>query len=189
MKSFFLFLEVEYDFAYDFITVANYIAGSNNLTDEYKAAFITYTIEEMALHFDIILNNGTALQISKRKDWFKNKCTGNIREYLILGHDDDNQPALYCIYCLSYSGKEHTLCKTGLKINNSSYVLQAIIRHERAKYHKDSFEKYLTALNSNGDKRKEKIKRNRYIVQKIIEVVIFVATSGSLKLIKFVFLN
>lgn len=156
--------------------MAKYIAGPNDLTDEFKADFITYTIEQMALNLHWIFNSGAALQIPVCENLFKNKQTGNTREYLILGIND----ALYCVYCLSYSGKDNALCKTGLKVSDSNYALQAIKRHETTKYHNDSVEKYQIALSSNGDNRKEQIKRNRYTVQKIIEAIVFVSTSGNL---------
>lgn len=116
------------------------------------------------------------------RNWFV--CTESkpqkYRDYLILGIDSGGSPLLYCVYCVAFSTKNHILCKTGLQIVTGKPISQNIKRHDSAEYHRLAIEKYKQSLTcDNVIARSCNLIENRYVVNKIIQAVISVSTSGN----------
>lgn len=168
----------------DLVTMVHYIKESKELTDQSKAEFITFSISVMKqLLYSIFHNKSDTRNQLIRKEWFINEQASKHREYLLLGFDDAGSAILFCAYCVAYSSRNYALCKDGLRISSNEHVYRTIKRHDSTNYHKDAVEKYQQqqAIKSKGDKDTDPITKNRYIVKKLIEAVLFIATSGNLK--------
>lgn len=180
---FLFYYTVEYDFK-DFFNIAQTIANSS---DEDKAGFIKYSLAEMEQKFSSMFQNSSKELFENRtllKNWFKTEVTGERREFIILATDHNSEPALYCVYCLLLCSRQYiyNLCNKGLSFNQTKRVLQTIKSHEESDYHKQAVEKYNSISMFQDVNQKEEngfVELNRYVVKKIVQAVLYVATSGN----------
>lgn len=166
----------EFDFG-DFSSIVNAI---NYFTDMEKTKFIINSKKAMNEQFNTLfaINDfATIKDKSVYKKWFES------REYLILACELDRS-YLYCVYCLSFANKNFNLCKKGLEIKRVTHITQALQRHDKCKYHQESINKFntLVSLNNSNIEFNEQIlsvQQNRYLVGKVIRILIYVTTSGN----------
>lgn len=94
-------------------------------------------------------------------------------------------PHLFCVCCILFAnGRENKLCNDGFAIDithTQKEVLRSIKNLEKSYYHKKSWDKYSQLCIAPYNvliSDKNMIKKNRYVVTKVAQAVIFFTTSG-----------
>lgn len=174
---------VEYNFD-DFFQISQILKKSANKTEREKVGFIKYTIQVMAQEFDKMFGDGRDSLIRGNKyvyrQWFETANTQERREYLVLRMDlPSGQPYVHCVYCLLFSDKKAAICNNGLRLDNPNYVTKEIKRHSDYAYHLAAIKKFNDIRYGIKNRNIAKVEENRYTVEKVIQAILFVATSGN----------
>lgn len=95
---------------------------------------------------------------------------------------------LFCVTCAFYAqrlvGTQNYLCTTGLLLCIYAEVNKTVKRHENSEMHKKAYVEYNTSCSATESidpltiLNEEKINRNRYIAEHIIQAIMFVITNG-----------
>lgn len=105
------------------------------------------------------------------------------REWLILSED-----RLFCIYCLCFSeNSSNNLCNAnGLEFLQNTHISEVVKRHEGTRNHLVASNKYLRLRYGYNNLEEiecgefSEVARNRYIVARIIKIILYIATHGTL---------
>lgn len=98
----------------------------------------------------------------------------------------EDAKSLYCSVCLAYSRSDNTFTATGMK--DWRHIHQRIEEHEKSKCHNESAEAHFLSMNKSDigsllftrqkNLQKEKIRTNRQVLERIIDVVKVIGKRG-----------
>lgn len=188
----FSFLNSGYEIGFNFDNftyMANHIINSVEMTKKEKIGFIKSSIDMMRKRFSDLFPTGftTAFMETQQipKKWFFDE-NNNFREYLVCSSEDSGEFTIHCVYCIAFANKQkHNLCNVGLSFGNTKKKRfeQYISGHEKSAYHLKSKSIFTSFSESRPgevdvDSRKIFVENNRYIAQKIIQIILYLTTAG-----------
>lgn len=167
----------------NFYEISNYFITSKVITHNEAVNFVKFSSKLMKENFTALFSSQSKVFLKNQvvlKKWFYNDLK-EFRDYLILSKNKNGDPILNCIYCVAFQNKQkHSLCNIGinLKETETKRIESSIKCHESTSYHLNAKQEAYKNIADNNDVQQVSIEKNRLIAAKVIQIVLYLLTSG-----------